>query len=65
VRTGRRVLVGGAIGRDVGIGRRGLLRLELHGRHLFDQYYEDTWGASHRQVGFRVGIGLWTAVDRL
>lgn len=65
VRTGDRSFVAGAIGRDVALGRRGLLRLEVHGRHLFDRYYEDTWGTKHRQVGVRVGIGLWSGVDRL
>ncbi|MFN0179593.1 MAG: hypothetical protein ACKVZ0_12415 [Gemmatimonadales bacterium] len=65
VRTGDRAFIAGAIGRDLAFGRRGLLRVEIHGRHLFDQYYRDTWGTHHRQVGVRVGVGLWSAVDRL
>ncbi len=65
LRTGQRPFLGVAVGHDLGIGRRGLARIELYGRHLFDPDYRRDWGESHRQVGVRVGIGLWTAVERL
>jgi hypothetical protein len=46
------------------IGRRGLIRLEFHGRQVFDDYYRATWHEPHRQFGVRVGIGLWSGLDR-
>lgn len=57
------VTLGVTVGRDHPVGRRWLLRLELFGRHLFDDAYEDTWGSSHRQLGVRLGFGPWTRLD--
>lgn len=54
-----------AFGRDVALGRRGLLRIELHARRHLDGDFRDTWGESLHQYGVRIGLGLWTAVDRL
>src|SRR5262245_23104182 len=51
--------VGLLIGRDSPISKRWLFRIELYGRHLFDDYYEETWGEKHRQFGLRLGIGIW------
>jgi hypothetical protein len=65
IRTGNLAFIGAAVGRDVGLGRRGILRIELHGRHVFDDYYRATWDEAHRQFGLRIGIGLWSALDRL
>ena len=65
VRQGHRAFVSAALGRDMQLGHRGLIRVELHGRHVFDDYYRATWQEPHRQFGVRVGIGLWSAVDRL
>jgi hypothetical protein len=65
IRQGERAFIGAAVGREVSLGRRGILRVELHGRHVFDDYYRATRQESHRQLGLRIGLGLWCAVDRL
>ena len=65
VRAGHRPYLSAAIGRDFPLGRRGLFRIELHGRHVVDEFYRSTWHEPHRQVGLRFGLGLWSAVDRL
>jgi hypothetical protein len=62
VATGSRAYITGVAGRDIGFGRRGVLRVELHVRHLYDSYYRQTWGESHNQLGLRVGAGFWTAL---
>ena len=50
-------------GRDQPIGGHWLMRIELFGRHLFDESYENTWGSSHRQFGIRLGVGGWIGLD--
>jgi hypothetical protein len=57
--------VTGSLGRDFSLGRHGLVRLEVYGRHLFDDAYRQLWGEPHRQVGLRVGLGLWTFLNNL
>jgi hypothetical protein len=57
--------VTGSLGRDLSLGRHGLVRLEVYGRHLFDDPYRQLWGEPHRQVGLRFGLGLWTFVNDL
>jgi hypothetical protein len=57
--------VTGSLGRDLTLGRHGLVRLEVYGRHLFDDAYRQLWGEPHRQVGLRIGLGLWTFVNDL
>jgi hypothetical protein len=61
----RRGFIGAAVGWDLPLGHRGVVRIEVHGRQLFDRFYRDTWGEPDRQYGVRIGIGLWSAVDRL
>jgi len=56
--TGARGYLGLAVGTDLRLGSRGLLRLEAHVRHLFDNLYDETWGEQHRQFGIRLGIGV-------
>lgn len=61
---GRQVTtLGVTVGRDQPIGGHWLLRIELFGRHLFDDSYEATWGSAHRQFGIRLGVGGWTSLD--
>lgn len=63
LRTGSRAYIGAAVGRDLALGRRGLVRIEVHGRHIFDHGYRLVWHEPHRQVGLRVGLGLWSGFD--
>lgn len=56
--TGARGYLGLAAGTDLPLGGQGLLRVEAHVRHLFDDLYEETWGERHRQFGIRLGVGV-------
>lgn len=60
VRNGNLGYIGVAIGRDQPIGRNAFVRIEAHGRHLFDDAYRTTWKQTHSQFGLRLGVGLAT-----
>lgn len=59
----RTATLGLTFGRDQPIGGRWLFRVELWGRHLFDDSYEETWGSRLRQFGLRFGVGGWGPID--
>lgn len=59
VSAGRRPFIAATVARDQPIGRHTAIRIEVFGRHLFDDSYRSTWGETHRQAGVRVGLGIW------